>query len=281
MKKALIFLVFYIFMLWVFMGIITMLLPPPWPLIGNNINSYSFLIMILDLFIILFVYFVLKIFDKKPLAGYFTMPSAGIALLSVIGLLLLNNVVNIAIELVKVPINISANIFEALKTPISIATICVIAPIASELTFRRGILGSLLESKKFHKYALIISTVFFAIVATTPVQVVSSFFIGLFFGWLYIRTNSLVLPLLGNIIYNTVNILPLFFFDPIHTFRDMLGSTAMMLIVLAASAILLVPVVLVLNRKLPHCTQPVKEDVEPYDEITSVLDDEAESNNPD
>ncbi|MDN3583573.1 CPBP family intramembrane glutamic endopeptidase [Mucilaginibacter flavus] len=97
------------------------------------------------------------------------------------------------------------------KDVLSIITITVVAPIIEELLCRGIVLRGLLKNYTPNK-AILISALFFALIHLNPWQALPAFFIGLFLGWVFYKTKS-VLP--GIIIHATNNsIAMLFLFFP-------------------------------------------------------------------
>lgn len=81
-----------------------------------------------------------------------------------------------------------------------------IGPIVEELIFR-GIILNGLRDKYGSNLALIISSVLFAIIHVQPAQVITALLMGLVFGHIFIKTNSLGLVILLHSIANLTSIL--------------------------------------------------------------------------
>jgi len=79
-------------------------------------------------------------------------------------------------------------------------SVAVVAPIAEEVVFR-GILIERLGRKSGYKTALIVSSIFFGIL---HVSFISATLFGLFLGILYLKTRSLMLPVLIHIANNAI-----------------------------------------------------------------------------
>ena len=70
----------------------------------------------------------------------------------------------------------------------------LLAPLSEELVLRGAILRSLLRSPKLSPWgAIVISAVLFAVMHFNPAQMPHAFLIGLLLGWMYYRTDSIVL----------------------------------------------------------------------------------------
>lgn len=92
---------------------------------------------------------------------------------------------------------------QLLNTPLGLFTVCFIGPLAEEMLFRAGVLGSLLRT--LHPWvAIVLSAFFFAVIHANPVQIPAAFCLGLLLGWAFCRTRSLAAPLLIHIGNNSL-----------------------------------------------------------------------------
>ncbi len=66
----------------------------------------------------------------------------------------------------------------------------LLAPILEEIIFRGIILKGLL-TRYTPKYAIILSAIVFGLVHGKPLQIWGAFVLGIFFGWIYYKTNSI------------------------------------------------------------------------------------------
>jgi uncharacterized protein len=82
----------------------------------------------------------------------------------------------------------------------------VVAPVTEELLFRGIVLRGLLS---WHRPATAVSVtaLLFALVHLNPWQFISAFFLGLVFGWIYLRTGSIALCILAHAVNNGLNVL--------------------------------------------------------------------------
>ncbi len=100
------------------------------------------------------------------------------------------------------------------KDMFSIITLVIAAPILEEILCRGIVLRGLLKSYPPHK-AIVISAIFFAAIHINPWQAFPAFFGGLFIGWVYYKTQS-VIP--GMVIHATINAtVSAFLFLPSYT----------------------------------------------------------------
>lgn len=88
------------------------------------------------------------------------------------------------------------------KDFISIAIMVIAAPILEETLCRGIVLRGLLKNYSPYK-AILISAIFFSVMHLNPWQALPAFFGGLFIGWIYYKTQS-VIP--GMIVHATVNL---------------------------------------------------------------------------
>ena len=89
----------------------------------------------------------------------------------------------------------------------SIATLVILAPIFEELIFRGIILNGLLK-RYSPVLSIVVSSLLFAAVHLNPWQFVSAFILGLFIGWVYLRTKSISLAIIIHAFNNLAAILP-------------------------------------------------------------------------
>lgn len=70
--------------------------------------------------------------------------------------------------------------------------IALLAPFVEELIFRGAILRALLEKISNHWGAIVISAILFSLIHANPAQMPFAFVAGLFLGWTYYRTGSII-----------------------------------------------------------------------------------------
>lgn len=110
----------------------------------------------------------------------------------------------------------TGRIFEGLlKEPWGYVAVGILAPLTEEVVFRGAILRTLLGmmSKRNHWVAIMISAAIFGAVHGNAAQFVNALLMGLFLGWMYYRTRSLVPGILLHWVNNTMayiltNLLP-------------------------------------------------------------------------
>jgi membrane protease YdiL (CAAX protease family) len=83
----------------------------------------------------------------------------------------------------------------------SIILLCVVAPITEEIVFRGLILQGLTKRSRAVT-AILVSSFLFAVLHLNPWQAVPAFFLGILFGWWFLRTESLWPCLWGHALNN-------------------------------------------------------------------------------
>jgi hypothetical protein len=143
------------------------------------------------------------------------------------------------------------------KDVFSIITIVIAAPLLEEILCRGIILKGLLQRYPARK-AIIISALFFGLVHMNPWQALPAFCIGLFMGWIFYKTNS-VIP--GIIVHATNNgMAALFLFFP-EDKQDILSLTGMpyYIILCVSAALIIVLCCLYIQRKARSLTPADKD----------------------
>lgn len=110
-------------------------------------------------------------------------------------------------EIFPLPNLLESDFIELSRTFAGVLSIAIIAPICEELLFRGAIMKALMRSGRTPKSAIIISAVIFGVIHINPAQIPFAFLIGLVFGWLYYRTNSLLPVIIGHIVNNSFGVL--------------------------------------------------------------------------
>lgn len=94
--------------------------------------------------------------------------------------------------------------------------VAVIAPVVEELIFRGIILQGF--RRNYNAFvAVFMSALLFALFHLNPWQFPATFVLGLLLGWIVIRTNSIILAILGHSINNSLVLLTITFWEPIHS----------------------------------------------------------------
>jgi len=141
------------------------------------------------------------------------------------------------------------------KDIFSIATAVIVAPILEEIICRGIILKGLLKNYPPYK-AILISAIFFSVIHLNPWQAIPAFFSGLFLGWIYYKTQS-VIP--GMIIHATINATGMaLLFVPGH-YKDFLSLFGLPYyqIVFVASLLIFTATCIIVNKKALIIPEPV------------------------
>ena len=116
-----------------------------------------------------------------------------------------------AVEFVSSQFDIPNNLEELFQSMAGTVSgflgICIVGPIMEEMIMRRVILKEMAKATKSMWWGIIISSALFAIIHGNPIQIVFAMPAGIFLGWLYCKTGSLLVPICIHIINNTVSFL--------------------------------------------------------------------------
>ncbi len=94
--------------------------------------------------------------------------------------------------------------------------VVVIAPVVEELIFRGLILQGF--RRNYNAFvAVFMSALLFALFHLNPWQFPATFVLGLLLGWIVVRTNSIILSIIGHSINNLLVLLYITYFEQIHS----------------------------------------------------------------
>lgn len=96
------------------------------------------------------------------------------------------------------------NAFNEISKVSYLIYVCITGPAAEEFVFRGVILGGLLK-KYSAKTSIIISSLMFGIVHLNGIQFINAFLLGVFIGYIYIKTKSISICMYSHIIFNTTS----------------------------------------------------------------------------
>ncbi|MBN2899019.1 MAG: CPBP family intramembrane metalloprotease, partial [Clostridia bacterium] len=128
----------------------------------------------------------------------------GIIILVIVGFRLLydNSVAYVLTQYVEVSEELVEAFDDLFTWPIyALFSVVVLAPFYEELLFRKFMLGGMLKRLNAF-WAIVISAFFFAFVHLNMLQGVNAFVLGLIVGWLYYRTESVVLCMFAHFVNN-------------------------------------------------------------------------------
>ena len=172
--------------------------------------------------------------------------------------MLLIFVVNGFTELLKIPDFIESTLPDMLRNPLCLITIVVVGPIAEEVCFRRGILSSLYANESTKRYALLISSIIFGLIHFNPAQIIGAFILGLFFGWIYLHTRSLLFPILCHIFNNGLSVMLGIFLGIDMKISDFFMNAPMFYFILFLSVLLMAGSFKLLKSKIGLASQKTK-----------------------
>ena len=146
-----------------------------------------------------------------------------------------------AVELLSTTVDIPNKLeeqFQAMAGTISgFLGICIVGPIMEEIIMRRVILKEMEKLTKSMWWGIIISSALFAIIHINPIQVVFAMPAGIFLGWLYCKTGSLLVPICIHILNNTLSFIMMSLgIDSNITLNSTLGVVLFMVFVAVSAA---------------------------------------------
>ena len=106
----------------------------------------------------------------------------------------------------------------------AILSVVVCAPILEEILFR-GLIFESCRERFGSGVAVLVSALLFGLVHGVPVQIINAFVVGLIFGYIYLRTGSLLSVILLHVVNNGIAYISLAFFGDAAdtTLRDLIG----------------------------------------------------------
>ncbi len=167
-------------------------------------------------------------------------------------------------ELLELPDNLSGTLEPLMNNWLGILCVAVAGPVTEELVFRRAILGSMLESKMKPGIAVLISAILFALIHFNWAQAPAAIIIGVIFGWLYVRTGSLVPSIVCHIINNGLCVVLATCAPADITLSSLLGSTLTAATVSAVCAAGAAWLIYIFNKKTRRGADVIEE--KHYDE---------------
>jgi membrane protease YdiL (CAAX protease family) len=106
----------------------------------------------------------------------------------------------------------------------AILSVVVCAPVLEEILFR-GLIFESCRERFGSGVAVLVSALLFGLVHGVPVQIINAFVVGLIFGYVYLRTGSLLSVILLHVVNNGIAYISLAFFGDAAdtTLRDLIG----------------------------------------------------------
>ena len=112
--------------------------------------------------------------------------------------------INLCSEFIGLPDLMQDTFHGMSRNVFGIISIAIMAPLVEELLFRGAIQGYMLRKGMKPLHAILIASAIFGIVHMNPIQIPFAFAIGMIFGWLYYRTDSVVPGIVGHFINNSI-----------------------------------------------------------------------------
>lgn len=170
--------------------------------INTAVNSNLGMALLISDLLTVFLLLILKFCRFKEL---FKRVPANLLLFSIIFALSGMFAVELLSSVFEIPNKLEEQ-FQAMAGTISgFLGICIVGPIMEEMIMRRVILKEMAKATKSMWWGIIISSALFAIIHINPIQVVFAMPAGIFMGWLYCKTKSLLVPICIHIINNTIS----------------------------------------------------------------------------
>lgn len=147
---------------------------------------------------------------------------------------------NIFSEWMSLPDLIEDAVCDLVRRPLGVATIALLGPVAEELCFRGAVIGGMLRQGCRPWTAVAVSSLLFGLVHFNPAQVPFAAAMGLVLGVLYLRTGSLLLPMLVHVVNNSLSVVQIRLMgDAARTFTltDWMGAPLAALTALASFAL--------------------------------------------
>lgn len=170
-----------------------------------------------------------------------------IILLSLVGMLPLMFAVNALNEWISLPDLMSETFYQMSFSPLALAALAVVGPIAEEFCFRYGVEGALLDDRRRvdgpctmpRWVAVVVSAAVFGLIHANPAQMVGAFLFGLYFGALFAFTGSLWPSLLCHVLNNGIAVVLMRAVPEDFTLTQALNDNALMLMLTLLSLIIL------------------------------------------
>ena len=139
--------------------------------------------------------------------------------------------------------------------PVSIIFIVIAAPIMEEILCRGIILKGLLKNHS-PSIAVLASALFFATMHMNPWQAIPAFAGGLFLGWIYYKTNSIIPCIIIHATNNLAAVLLLFLPKNKQDFSVLFGKTGLP-ITCAISLLMFTVVLIFINKNVSRIGKPI------------------------
>jgi membrane protease YdiL (CAAX protease family) len=158
-------------------------------------------------------------------------------------------------EMIPMPLSVQKFFDEVFTKDIfSLIAIVIAAPILEEMLCRGIILNGLLKNYSPRK-AILISALFFALMHMNPWQSVPAFFGGLFLGWVYCKTRSVIPGMIIHATNNAISAVFLFLPKNKQSFLPLLGEPYYIILCVLAALIFTGGCMIIYKKALPVSVQ--------------------------
>ena len=174
--------------------------------INTAVNSSLGMVLLISDFLVILILLIIKYCSFKEL---FQKVPADVLLICIAFAMCGMFAVELLSSAVDIPNRLEEQ-FQAMAGTVSgFLGICIVGPIMEEILMRRIILREMEAATKSMWLGIIISSALFAIIHINPIQVVFAMPAGIFLGWVYCKTGSLLVPICIHIINNTISFMML------------------------------------------------------------------------
>ncbi|MBN1562156.1 CPBP family intramembrane metalloprotease [candidate division KSB1 bacterium] len=183
-----------------------------------------------------------------------SLPSPVSMLLIVLATLAIYFLVDPLVDLIPMPAFIERLFLQLLgdQNVWMIITVVIAAPICEELLVRGIMLDGLLKIYPPGK-AIFWSAIFFGLFHLNPWQFIPALALGLFMGWIYYRSRSLMVTIVIHFIANGTGAVLGYFIptgaDEMITTRELIGNNFLYVVCLAAALLLATLSLIILNKR--------------------------------
>lgn len=196
--------------------------------------------------------------NKRPFKGLQgPSHSASVLLLSAIATIPLIAISNCLTEITGLPDNLASNFAEMCTSVWALPVMAVFGSLSEEICFRYGVTGVLLKQMPSSPTkAIVASALIFGIIHMNPAQIMGATLLGMFFAWLYVKTNSIWPSVICHILNNSIAVITLQTMPRDISISKMLPAPGYIYLVLIASIIVAIPLLWTLNKVLPTHQTP-------------------------
>jgi membrane protease YdiL (CAAX protease family) len=113
----------------------------------------------------------------------------------------IDNLVNFVLPMPPFIVYIFTKLFISKNIILSIFLVAIIPPIFEEMFFRGLLVDGFRRNYTLPK-TILVSSLLFGLIHLNPWQFVTAFLIGIFYSWICIKTNSILLPIFGHFLNN-------------------------------------------------------------------------------